>query len=329
MTQWSNHDTRIRTIWDTWGKRCDKLIVSSTANDPSINAIDIQATLGYWGLWDKLGATLQYLLEHYRHEGYDWIFKADDDTYVILENLRAFLANHPEEEEEEEIEDVKGRDGSSKGRIRTIQNKNNLTGTIVQHDNDTSGNGNNDPPPLIYGRIMTLPTLSILKDDWGWFTNVLGPNQVDKRFGKKLYAKFNATSTPFSYAHGGPGYIMNWKYIEVLMDIIQHDKTTATHSDTLHGHIGEDTANALTMLYHYNITPSSTRDVLSGLERMHPESPTVMYDNPSWLVEKQLHIDHIGTGVACCAPDSISYHHVTPEEMRLIDLQLYVCPHVV
>jgi glycoprotein-N-acetylgalactosamine 3-beta-galactosyltransferase len=44
-------------------------------------------------LWEKLNETLQYIWDHHRNEGYDWVLKADDDTYVIVENLKEYLAS--------------------------------------------------------------------------------------------------------------------------------------------------------------------------------------------------------------------------------------------
>jgi glycoprotein-N-acetylgalactosamine 3-beta-galactosyltransferase len=288
LTHQENHDTRIRAIWDTWGNRCDKLVVASSNNDKSVNAVQIKGRQGYWWIWDKLQKTLIHLQNNYRDDGYDWILKADDDSYVIMENLKAFLANQEAAREKK------------KGKA-------------------------NEDRPLIYGRIMTVPTLGTLKTEWKWFSTI-----HNREFARKLYQKFD-TNMPMSYAHGGPGYVMNWKYVDRLIQVIQGDNELK--GNVVRGKVGEDTANAVTMLLQYNVRPLSTGEDDPkrkrsgvGVERSHPEPPHVMFENPTWLKEKQEHIDNTGNGTDCCAPDSISYHHLTPEDMRLLDYQLYKCP---
>jgi len=93
MTHSGNHDTRVRSVLSTWGKRCDHLLVASNVTDDAIGAVAIDAKATWKNLWKKLQKTLQHLWETY-HDDDDvqWFLKADDDSYIIMENLKSFLA---------------------------------------------------------------------------------------------------------------------------------------------------------------------------------------------------------------------------------------------
>lgn len=48
---------------------------------------------GYSRLWGKVRAAWNFLHENYvAAENFDWFLKADDDTFVLVENLRSFLS---------------------------------------------------------------------------------------------------------------------------------------------------------------------------------------------------------------------------------------------
>lgn len=86
----ANHQTKAKAVMETWGPKCDKLVFASNKTDESIGSIRINASSAYDELWGKHRETLRYIYSTYKNE-YDWFFKADDDTFVIVENLRAFL----------------------------------------------------------------------------------------------------------------------------------------------------------------------------------------------------------------------------------------------
>ena len=86
-----NLRTRAQSIKDTWGPRCDKtLYISDKDNStfPSFRPPGVEP--GYGALWSKTMFTFRYLYKHYLNE-YHWFMKADDDTYVVVENLKYFL----------------------------------------------------------------------------------------------------------------------------------------------------------------------------------------------------------------------------------------------
>ncbi|OWZ21751.1 Glycoprotein-N-acetylgalactosamine 3-beta-galactosyltransferase [Phytophthora megakarya] len=97
----AQHQTRVRAVAETWGQRCDKLLFFSNMSDTIVVAANTSAERRYdvvqfdivadhEHLWLRTRAALNYVHEHFRHD-YDWFFKCDDDTYVIIENMRAYL----------------------------------------------------------------------------------------------------------------------------------------------------------------------------------------------------------------------------------------------
>lgn len=100
LTQSTNHATRMQAVVDTWGRKCTILVGASNMTDPDLHTYRIESQRGYWGIWDKLLQAVRQVLDgslvdkhHPNDFNFDWILKADDDTYVIMENLLSFLAN--------------------------------------------------------------------------------------------------------------------------------------------------------------------------------------------------------------------------------------------
>jgi len=91
MTQPKNHAARDVHIKATWGKRCDKLLFMSTESDESLPAIKLACGGDRNSLWCKTQEAFKYI--YAKHGGdFEWFLKADDDTYVVVDNLRAFLS---------------------------------------------------------------------------------------------------------------------------------------------------------------------------------------------------------------------------------------------
>ncbi|KAF4043681.1 Fringe-like [Phytophthora infestans] len=97
----AQHQTRVRAVAETWGQRCNKLLFFSNMSDTIIVAKDTPAErrfdvvqldiiADHAHLWLRTRAALLYLYDNFRHD-YDWFYKCDDDTYVIVENMRAYL----------------------------------------------------------------------------------------------------------------------------------------------------------------------------------------------------------------------------------------------
>jgi len=89
------HRRRSDSIRATWGRRCDKLLLVRNGTELAEKSGILTVPLVHEGrdqLWHKVTAAFTSLHKHYLHQ-YDWFMKTDDDTFVIVETLKNFLAH--------------------------------------------------------------------------------------------------------------------------------------------------------------------------------------------------------------------------------------------
>ena len=92
MTSPVNIRHKAKHVKATWGKRCNVLLFMSTAENKDLPAIKLDIPEGRDFLWGKTREAFKYIYNHHL-SNVDWVLKADDDTYVIVENLRLMLSN--------------------------------------------------------------------------------------------------------------------------------------------------------------------------------------------------------------------------------------------
>ena len=93
-TQPKHHKTKALAVKETWGKKCDILYFVSSREDPKLPAIKVECEkYDHDHLVCKNFKAIKYGVPKFKGR-FDWLFKADDDTYVVIENLKHLLSNY-------------------------------------------------------------------------------------------------------------------------------------------------------------------------------------------------------------------------------------------
>ncbi|KAH9492474.1 Glycoprotein-N-acetylgalactosamine 3-beta-galactosyltransferase 1 [Bulinus truncatus] len=92
MTTPDNLQERAIHVQRTWAKRCNVILYMSSAANSSFPAVGLDVLEGRQHLTEKTMKAFKYVYDNYKDLG-DWFLKADDDTYVIMENLRYLLSD--------------------------------------------------------------------------------------------------------------------------------------------------------------------------------------------------------------------------------------------
>lgn len=91
LTHPGNHLTKAVAVKDTWGKRCNKLVFISSQEETYLDVLKVNVTAETrLFLWQKTKLALSAIYENFLDD-YDYFLKADDDTWIFMENLRQFL----------------------------------------------------------------------------------------------------------------------------------------------------------------------------------------------------------------------------------------------
>ena len=97
LTTRSEH-SKIHYVHNTWAKRCDTTIYLTgpkdpdQKDDPEYNFVYINITNDHLKSTEKTLEAFKFAYDNLLEE-FDWFVRADDDTYIIMENLKLFLAD--------------------------------------------------------------------------------------------------------------------------------------------------------------------------------------------------------------------------------------------
>ena len=93
MTCGERLQIRAAVVRDTWARRCNKVLFVSDEDNATFPVINFGTGKGREHLTARTMRAFDYIYEHHIDDA-DWFLKADDDTYVILENLRHLLSKY-------------------------------------------------------------------------------------------------------------------------------------------------------------------------------------------------------------------------------------------
>ncbi|KAG9340261.1 hypothetical protein JZ751_021704 [Albula glossodonta] len=97
MTGPSNLQKKARHVKATWSRHCNLVVFMSSEEDRDFPTVGLGTGEGRDQLYWKTIRAFHYVLKNHGDEA-DWFLKADDDTFVVVDNLRWVLANHTPEE---------------------------------------------------------------------------------------------------------------------------------------------------------------------------------------------------------------------------------------
>uniref|UniRef100_A0A8C8VFA8 N-acetylgalactosaminide beta-1,3-galactosyltransferase n=1 Tax=Pelusios castaneus TaxID=367368 RepID=A0A8C8VFA8_9SAUR len=96
MTGPDNLESKARHVKATWTRHCNVALFMSSVQDADFPTVGLDTKEGRDQLYWKTIRAFQYVHQHHLDQA-DWFLKADDDTFVVLENLRWLLANYTPE----------------------------------------------------------------------------------------------------------------------------------------------------------------------------------------------------------------------------------------
>ena len=96
LTSPQNYLKKAVHVHATWGKKCTKILFSSEVSDiqkpDQLQVIELENVSGRRNLWNKLKLSLVHVWQNYNNT-FDYLLKADDDTFVVMDNLMSRLSH--------------------------------------------------------------------------------------------------------------------------------------------------------------------------------------------------------------------------------------------
>ena len=97
-----NYHSKAVHLAATWGSHCSSLVflsdkLTTTDRPDHLNIEELPGVAGREDLWYKVRDGIVAVYHKYREE-FDFLLKADDDTFIVVDNLRHLLSHQEKEE---------------------------------------------------------------------------------------------------------------------------------------------------------------------------------------------------------------------------------------
>ncbi|KAM4702047.1 glycoprotein-N-acetylgalactosamine 3-beta-galactosyltransferase 1-like [Discoglossus pictus] len=93
MTSPDNLGSKAIHLKYTWTRHCNVALFMSSTSNHHFPAVGLGTMEGRKELYLKTILAFHYVHKHYLNSS-DWFLKADDDTFVVIDNLRLLLSNY-------------------------------------------------------------------------------------------------------------------------------------------------------------------------------------------------------------------------------------------
>ncbi|XP_017076042.2 uncharacterized protein LOC108111174 [Drosophila eugracilis] len=93
LTWPKKYKSAVKAISETWGRHCNRVVYYGSSYKtilPEVETVGLNVSDTRSNLWGKTKEAFRHSYKTYGHEA-DWFFKADDDTYAVMENMRKLL----------------------------------------------------------------------------------------------------------------------------------------------------------------------------------------------------------------------------------------------
>ncbi|KAM3174319.1 hypothetical protein ACTXT7_010792 [Hymenolepis weldensis] len=303
--------TRAVHVKATWARRFNGYVFISSEDDPSLPSIRAVETESREILWEKTRKAFIYAKKNFLND-YDFFMKADDDSYVIVENLRFILSKM-----DPNVPFIMGR------RFKKYIKQGYLSGGA--------------------GYVVSRAALKMIAEgmekevpdcqkrggaedvNLGACAERVGVKMIDSldEHGEEAFHPFTPEYMLDKAAMDRTKWVHSYNYYPIKTTTTPFDSMWCircsgnprevvlkmkTPSEIFQGYLKSEKCSIMVQ-----------RDYFSIISKFKLQHPRFLNDGPCLLCLELT----VLTGFDCCSDHSVSFHYVSPKDMYLLDYLIY------